>query len=279
MKRVCALILTVSALFFVAGRVAGHDVFVLVDGGETVSLDQVIKDVKRADLVFVGELHDRKEHHRVQLDILKALRKSGRPVALGLEMFRADSQKELDQWTAGASGLRHFRSVYRDNWGISWDLYRDIFLYARKHRIPMIGLNVPQEITRKVASSGYSSLTRRETGKLPPGISCTVDRAYRDFIKSAYSAHRRDEKAFLYFCEAQMVWDNAMAWHLIAYKKKRPSATVVVLAGAGHSWKRGIPEQVKRHSQLSSKVILPYLSGRVEQNKISHQDADYIFSP
>ncbi|MCK7512360.1 MAG: ChaN family lipoprotein [Desulfobacterales bacterium] len=39
-----------------------------------------------------------------------------------------------------------------------------IFEYARAQRIPMIGLNVPREITRQVARGGFQSLTEAQRG-------------------------------------------------------------------------------------------------------------------
>ena len=278
MKKLLILIVYLSVSFLGSPIALGHDLFIRVSSGKTVSFEQVVRDIKKADLVFVGELHDNTDHHRVQLDIIKALDTAGIPVAVGLEMFRANSQKELDRWVRGKSGVKRFRAVYDDNWRIEWPLYRDIFFYAKKSRIPMIGLNVSPEITQKVARGGFSSLSRKDVKKLPPGISCSVDKKYMEFIRRAYTAHGHDERSFVYFCEAQMVWDKTMAWHLVEFKKKHPDTTVIVLAGAGHSWKRCIPEQVKRQSKLSYKVILPYIPERGEENDITTRDADYLFT-
>jgi uncharacterized iron-regulated protein len=49
----------------------------------------------------VGEQHDNPAHSRAQLAIIKSLRQSGAKVALGLEMFRRESQEQLDRWAAG----------------------------------------------------------------------------------------------------------------------------------------------------------------------------------
>jgi uncharacterized iron-regulated protein len=100
-----------------------------------------------------------------------------------------------------------------------------------------------------------------------------------EFIRQAYADHSRSDRSFLYFCEAQMVRDTSMAWHLIAYKKKNPKRALVVLAGVGHAWKRGIAEQVSRQSELSFRSILPYLPGQVDQRSATTRDADYLLLP
>jgi hypothetical protein len=71
------------------------------------------------------------------------------------------------------------RRAFARNWSQDWHLYRDIFLYCRERSIPLVGLNVPRSITRKVARNGFESLNSEEIGKLPP-IVCRVDRDYED---------------------------------------------------------------------------------------------------
>ncbi|MGE5172297.1 MAG: ChaN family lipoprotein [Betaproteobacteria bacterium] len=245
--------------------------------GRNISFARMIEDVKKIDLVFVGEVHDIPDHHLMELEIIRALHESGVPLAIGLEMFRADSQKGLDEWVHGALSLDKFLPVYYDNWRVPWPLYRDIFSYAREHRIPLVGLNIPDKIAQNVAEKGFASLTRDEKKHLPPGISCDIDPTYMDFIRKAYTGHARHvDKRFLNFCEAQMVWDKSMAWHLIGFLKKHPGTTVIVLTGVGHAWKRGIPEQIARESKYTFKVIMPLVPDQIEQDSVTIEDADYV---
>lgn len=259
-----------------ADDAAAHDPAFRTADGKVITFEQMIDEVKGKDVVLVGELHDNADHHRVQLAVIDALVKAGKKSAVGLEMFRAESQQYLDRWVAGRIPEERFRGIYFDNWRAPWGLYRDIFLYARDAKVPLIGLNVPASVTRKVAQEGFASLGRNELKRLPPGISCNVDGAYMDFIRRAYSSHGQNEREFVHFCEAQMVWDSAMAWHIIEYLKKNPGRTVVALTGTGHAWKRGIPEQIKRHSKLSFAVILPEIPGHSDRGSMTTDDADYI---
>ncbi|MCL5022543.1 MAG: ChaN family lipoprotein [Nitrospirae bacterium] len=264
-------------LLFMAGTsCSGDDRVLRASDGKDIAFSTMIDDVRQAQVLFVGETHNSKRDHEFQLSVIKALHRARVPLAIGLEMFRADSQQILDQWVKGNLGEREFLNAYDDNWGVSWHLYKAIFLFARDNGIPMVGLNVPADITRKVSLSGFSSLTQEELKRLPPGISCSVDERYMDFIRRAYAAHGVKDKSFVNFCEAQMVWDKAMAWHLAAYQKKNPGRMIVVLTGVGHAWKRGIPEQLQEMAKLRCRVILPEIPDRIDRTTMLSHDTDYI---
>jgi uncharacterized iron-regulated protein len=241
-----------------------------------VSLPDIVSDLKTARLVFVGELHDQELHHHAQLEVIRRLRESGATVAVGLEMFRRDSQAYLDRWVRGELSEEAFRRTYFDNWNLPWNLYRDIFLFAREHEIPMIGLNVPSEITRQIAREGFSSLTTEQLGDMPP-VSCAVDDTYAAFIRRSLGMHAHGGTTFTRFCEAQLFWDTAMAWNAIRFLKEHPESTMVVLAGNGHAWKRGIPAQLSRGAPLPYRVILPEIPGRLDRQTVRLDDADYLW--
>jgi uncharacterized iron-regulated protein len=244
--------------------------------GKVVPFDEMIDDLKNADIVFVGEVHDSLRDHQAELDVIRALHERGIRFGIGFEMFRADSQRTLDEWSDGKLDKAKFVRVYYDNWRMPWPFYGDIFLYARSHSLPMVGLNVPDAISEKVAAKGFGSLTRDELAQLPPGISCDVDRKYMDFIRRVYKAHGAGTDSFVHFCEAQMLWDKAMAWHLVEFMKKHPGEKMVVLSGIGHAWKRGIPEQVKQGSSYTFRVVLPAVPDTTKRSAITAADADYI---
>jgi uncharacterized iron-regulated protein len=272
------IVLLAAAIFFstvsAGGSVAYKTVLRLSDR-HVISFGEMVREVGAADMVFVGEEHDNEKHHRAQLDVIEALHGKRIPLAIGLEMFRAEDQDMLVRWVRGEMDLAVFIRQYYENWNLPWLLYRRIFTYSRDKKIPMIGLNVPERVSRKVSTQGFDSLTPHDLKDLPPAISCDIDEKYMEFVKRAYEGHGGSQKSFLNFCEAQMVWDKTMAWHLVEYKKKNPSRTLVVLAGAGHSWKHGIPAQVKKGSRYHTAVILPGATGGVE-TAIGIEDADYV---
>lgn len=244
-------------LYFGAGRSLGHYPVIEVKDMSRIPVDTLIDRIKGSDIVFIGEQHDVAEHHAMQLTLIKALRHSGGDMAVGLEMFKAEHQGALDRWVGGEMEEEELSGIFAEYWGFPWHLYKDILLYCRDEGIPLVALNVPKDITRKVADRGFASLTQEDLRRLPIGITCDVDREYMEFIRTVHRAHGRSGEGFVYFCEAQLLWDKVMAHRVVEYLRGSPGKTVVVLSGVAHSWKKGIPTQVGRNSDFTYKVILP----------------------
>ncbi|MDH3827077.1 MAG: ChaN family lipoprotein, partial [Desulfobacterales bacterium] len=55
-------------------------------------MSQVLADLKKNRIVLVGEHHSNRQHHMAQLAVIRALKEAGLRVAVGLEMFRNESQ-------------------------------------------------------------------------------------------------------------------------------------------------------------------------------------------
>jgi uncharacterized iron-regulated protein len=224
---------------------------------QEIPFKRMIEELKGKRLIFIGEEHDRLKDHWFQLKVIKALNDAGAPLAIGLEMFTADSQGDLQRWVAGKMDVGEFVGRYNLNWGVPWPMYSQIFLYARQHAIPLVGLNVPREITRKVAREGFAALTPAERKQLPESVTCDVDAAYMSLVRRAFAEHRQGDKLFVRFCEAQMLWNRAMAWRLQEYMGRNPGKTVVVLTGKGHAMKPGIPRELRQEGGVKFRVILP----------------------
>lgn len=238
-------------------------------------LADIAPELLNSRIVLVGELHATAAHHRAQLAVIQALHEAGARVAIGLEMFRRDSQEELDRWVGGEMRPQDFPAVFADNWGFPWDSYRMVFEYARRYKLPMIGLNVPREITRQVARGGFQSLSEEQRGQLAD-VTCAVDDDYMQYIRSAYGAHAHGTMNFTFFCEAQMVWDAAMAVHALNYLQSHPEAVVVILTGIGHARRGAIPRQISQRSTVAATVFLPEVPGSIAAETVDRRDADFL---
>jgi uncharacterized iron-regulated protein len=243
--------------------------------GRSLTLAEAVPEILKSRIVIVGEQHTDGGHHRAQLGVIQSLVQAGAKVAIGLEMFRKDSQRALDRWTAGDISSPEFEKIYDDNWNYPWPAYRPIFEYARQHRIPMIGLNVPRDITRQVARSGFRSLSDEQRGRLS-NVSCSIDEEYMRYIRSVYGAHAHSNMNFTFFCEAQMIWDAAMASHSLDFLASTPDATVVILTGVGHAQKGAVPRQIGLRSQVPVTVLLPEVPGSIDAHSVDAKDADYL---
>jgi uncharacterized iron-regulated protein len=272
--RVALIAFAVLAAAALAEAAADLTLLDLADG-RSLALDEAVPLLRRQRVVLVGEEHATPEHHRAQLRVIQALADSGAQVAIGLEMFRRESQPALDRWVAGELSDSAFEQVFTANWGYPWPAYSAIFEFARDRRIPMIGLNVPPDITRQVARHGFQSLSASQRGALSD-ISCSVDEEYMRFIRQAFGTHGHGNFAF--FCEAQMIWDTAMAVHALDYLRAHPDRTMVILTGVGHAQKGAVPRQLRLRADtpLPVAALLPEIPGRLDRRTTDLQDADYL---
>ncbi len=243
---------------------------------QDLELSAVLDRLGQSRVVLVGEHHTSPGHHQAQLVIIRQLHEAGVKVGIGLEMFRNDSQADLDRWVNGEMTPAEFEKVYYDNWNYDWSLYRPIFEYAKQENIPLVGLNVPREITRQVARQGFQSLSEQQKETLS-NITCRVDQEYMEYIRRSFGAHAHGNLNFVYFCEAQLVWDNIMAISALAYLKSNPNSTMVLLAGAGHVHKQAVPAQIRKRVDIPTTVILPEVPGSIERETVNSSDADYLF--
>ena len=276
LHRIVLSVIVAAAISLLAGCQDG-DVVRLKDRA-TIPFDRMVGEVSKSRVVVIGETHDNQSHHDLQLKIIRTLYEGGAPLAVGLEMFRAENQDMLDKWWRWGMPTEQFEALYRENWGMPWPLYRDIFFYTRQKRIPLVGLNVSRDVISKVAREGFASLTEAERKKLPPGLTCTLDETYRSFIRSTFTEHARASgRSFEHFCEAQMVWDTAMAIYALEYLDRNPGSRIVILAGTAHAWKRAIPRQIATmRPDVTVSVILPAKGGEGDREKITVEDADYL---
>lgn len=248
---------------------------VRIEDNKAVVLPELVERMRQARLILVGEAHSKMRDHDMQLAIIRTLHEAGLDIAVGMEMFSVNEQSGLDRWAAGEMSEREFIPVFKRNWKVPWPNYREILLYAREHKIPVVALNIEREVVHQVFKSGLASLTPRQQEMLP-GLKCDVSKVYETFIKKSIGEHEIKGAAFINFCEAQMVWDSFMARTAVDYLDAHPNQVLVALAGSGHIWKHAIPRHVRRFSDIPYFVILPRDSDWFKEDSITTNEADYM---
>ena len=276
MKRIIVSVAVVGLLIGCRALLGGGELQ-LFDLKEQRTIDKATMQERlvKARVILVGEHHAIESHHQAQLEVIRSLATSGNRVAIGLEMFRRESQADLDRWIDGQIDEAQFKPIFLDNWNFKWAIYRPIFQYAREHSIPMVGLNVDRGVSKQVAYNGFASLNEIQKEILGP-VTCDVTPAYRDYIREAYDAHAHGKMQFDYFCEAQLLWDTAMAVYAAQYLEANENTILVILAGAGHAQKQAIPAQLAKRAPWPTLVLLPETPGAFEPELVSPSEADYL---
>jgi uncharacterized iron-regulated protein len=228
---------------------------------------EIIKQLQTANVVYLGETHDRESDRQHSLAIIQALFKHKPRQAIGMEMFQRPAQRLLDLYLAGkitATELRQ-QTEFDRRWGYKWASYLPILEFAKAHRLPVIALNTPTEITRKAAKQGLESLTTAELQYIPPITD--IDRrnlTYQQMILASYQQHAGivsiASKSFDRFYTAQLLWDETMAERVANFANQNPDRQMIVIAGSSHIiYGYGIPDRVMRrlnNAKFTQKTVL-----------------------
>jgi uncharacterized iron-regulated protein len=244
-----------------------------VDLHTGLSLNELVRQLATKRVVFIGEIHDRYDHHLNQLEIITRLHEADPDMAIGVEYFQQPFQSHVDDYIAGRISETEFlrTTEYYARWKYDYRLYAPIFRYAREQHIPVRGLNVPTALVSAVAKVGITGLSAKERTYLPRVIK-PADPGYRGRLHEAFQEHPGlKPDAFNHFVEAQLVWDEGMAESAAAYLNTNTDRHLVILAGAGHlEFGSGIPKRLERRTHATYAIVLS--SGEeVEPNM-----ADYL---
>ena len=234
---------------------------------QQLTQQQILQELLKANVVYLGETHNSPEDHKAQLEILQALHQQNPKIAIAMEMFQRPFQDVLDQYLAGKITEAQLveQSEYDERWGFPWEYYAPILRLAKTNQLPVLALNTPTEVTRKVARSGLESLTTEERRYIPAFSEIRTDNAdYRKMAQEVYEQHHQaghgNSTSFERFFTAQVLWDETMAETIAQFVKANPGYQVVVLAGKSHIvYGYGIPSRVARrlnNNQLVQRSVL-----------------------
>ncbi len=238
-------------------------------------LDKLMPKLLEKRVIFVGETHDRLDHHLNQLDIIRRAYENSHELAIGMEFFQLPFQPVLDDYIAGKIDEKEFlrKSEYFQRWRVDYRNYRPIIRYAREKGIPLLALDLSEELRKKIARNEMDNLSAGEIAQLPKEIDRS-NNDYREMLQSIFSMHPNSSD-FERFVEVQLSRDEAMAQTAAAYLQQHPKARMVILAGGGHMvYRFGIPSRLTRRMDVQSAVVL---NDSIKQ--YDNQVADYMLLP
>lgn len=194
-------------------------------------------DVRAADIVLLGEVHDNALQHRLRLRWLEALA-DAHPIAIALEQFDADRQEALDRALsleaqaplpvsdAPARARRVAEAAGFDFDGWDWELYRPVIELALRRGLPLVAANLSAAETARVARGEVPA------APLAPGWSAGDAEAMRTSIREGHCG-LLPENAVGAMADAQRTRDARLA-RAVADARARTGLPVVLLAGNGH---------------------------------------------
>ncbi len=126
--------------------------------GNKVEYSEMIQEVGKSDLVFIGEIHNCAIAHWMEKLIVKDLYAiHGNELMLGAEMFERDDQLLLDEYLKGLIPLSRFKEEAKlwDNYDTD---YAPIVEFAKEHSLPFIATNVARRYANIVSKNDFEAL-------------------------------------------------------------------------------------------------------------------------
>lgn len=202
--------------------------------GQAISVDFFADQAQKADVILVGEWHTHSGIHRFQTQLLQALIKQPRDVALSMEQFSRDKQAVVNEYVRGEIGEQALI-----NNGNAWPNYesdyRPLVELAKSNHIDIIAANAPKVMVQCIAKQGLSYLdnqTQDRRSLVAKNIS-TVDTPYKQKFMSSMHHGNADQNEKQY--AAQATWDETMAESIVDYLAQHPAKQVMHIAGMFHT--------------------------------------------
>lgn len=121
--------------------------------GKEVNFGKMMKQVSKADLIFIGELHNNPISHWLEMKVIKAIDRQG-DLIIGMEMFERDVQQKLNDYLSGNLEIEAFLDQSRP-WSNYKTDYAPIIEYAKAKKIPVIASNIPKQYASMVYKDGF----------------------------------------------------------------------------------------------------------------------------
>jgi uncharacterized iron-regulated protein len=232
---VILLLLFFPALAFCQENTAVHYKIYDTKNQKVISVDDIIRNVDNADVLFFGEEHNDSTCHVLELTIFNklALKYPGK-AALSLEMFETDCQNVLNEYLAGLIREKNFITEAR-----AWHNYKDyrpMIELAKSAHIPVIAANAPARYVNMVNRMGLTSLQKLDDiGRswLPLLPVDTATGAYYDKFIEIMGGHNSMGGMQMY--QAQNLWDATMGWSIARFFKKHRNYKIFQVNGGFHS--------------------------------------------
>jgi uncharacterized iron-regulated protein len=245
-----------------------------VGSGQLIAFDEWAKSLAMQDVIYVGEEHRNHWHIEAALKLVRAIIDSGRQPMLAMEMFGWDGQAGLDEYLTDTTVVRDrflTASHWEQNWGGAFEDYEPLVAFARNHHVPLLALNPPRPVVRKVATQGLKK-AMDDPDMTAWGMKderIVEDGAYREVIlKQLQLCHGGlPEEAYERMYEASMFRDEGMAKTISEALRSASNhgptkpGPIVSYTGGGHiQYQLPVPKRVLRKLSGEVKQITVYMA-------------------
>ncbi len=214
---------------------------------KTISIDELISNLKKTDVLIFGEEHNDSIGHLLEAQLFGKLNAAYPPAALSMEMFSTDVQPVISEYLSGLISEKNFVKEARA-WNNYAD-YRPLIEMAKASKMPVIGANAATRYSNAVTFGGLAVLQQFPViskSFLPPlPVDTATGRYYEKFTATLGGHGMGNMKIY----QTQNLWDATMAWSIASFAKSNPGTKIFHVNGRFHSdEKMGVVAQLKKYA-------------------------------
>lgn len=201
---------------------------------QVISIDNIIDDMRNADVLFFGEDHNDSIGHYLENALFRKMdEKYPQKTALTLEMFHTDVQPIIEEYLAGFISEKNFIKEGRA-WGNYKD-YKPLIEYAKEHKLVVKGANAATRYSNAVTKGGLEVLRQFPKSSLtflpPLPIDTAIGRYNEKFMETLGGHNMGPMKIY----QTQNLWDATMAWSIFNLLKENKGIKILQINGRFHS--------------------------------------------
>lgn len=198
------------------------------------TVDDIVRDFNKADVLFFGEEHNDSIGHYLEAVLFKKIASAFPAKAvLTMEMFHTDVQPVINEYLTGLISEKNFIKEAR-----AWNNYKDyrtMIETAKAEKLTVIGGNGAARYSNAVTKSGLSVLKNfpptAQQLFAPLPIDTATGRYYEKFIETLGGHNMGPMKIY----QTQNFWDATMAWSIAKLFKDNKDRKVFQVNGRFHS--------------------------------------------
>ncbi|TGM01503.1 ChaN family lipoprotein [Leptospira jelokensis] len=247
---------------------------------ETVTIDEILKEIPKVDVIVLGEEHDNSDLHRFYETLFqKTLSVSS--ISLSLEMLEKDQQMVVDEFLFGTISESQFLNSI-----VHWKNFKSDYLplvkTAKENHCAVVAANPPRRYVNLISKKGllaYRDFSKTALSFLPQAytIEKFLSMEYKQrlsalFGSQEHNSHHKINVEFMILSQA--TWDQGMA-EAISAEIHRSGKKVLHLNGRFHSDRNGGVVSRLREMGHSVLVLSGFSKGKEEEADFT-KIADFV---
>ncbi len=233
-KRLFIVLCFSIPLFGMAQDLSKHYKIYDVKRQKIITVDDIVKDLAAANVLFFGEEHNDSIGHYLEATLFNKIATAypGK-AALTMEMFHTDVQPIINEYLSGIISEKNFIKEAR-----AWNNYKDyrpMIETAKLNKLDVIGGNGAARYSNAVTRGGLEVLNQLpESSKqfiAPLPIDTATGRYHDKFIETLGGHSMGGMKVY----QTQNFWDATMSWSIAKYAKAHKDNKIFQVNGRFHS--------------------------------------------